>query len=714
MNWVFLISLIFSVINMANSNRLIKEKSPYLLQHSQNPVDWYPWGEEAFEKAKRENKPIFLSIGYSTCHWCHIMEEESFSKNEIAEILNKYFVSIKVDREERPDIDNFYMKAVITMTGSGGWPLTVFLTPEKEPFFGGTYFPPEDRGGRIGLKSLLYSIAKAWTDRKKEISSTKKFLMQMLKEKQMHLTKKLKFNEEILSKAFQQLLLAYDDTYGGFGDSPKFPISHNIFFLLRYWKRTGEQKAYEMVKKTLDSMFSGGMYDQLGGGFHRYSTDEKWFVPHFEKMLYDQALQAKAYLETYQATKNKKYAEISKEIFDYVLREMTNPDGGFYTAEDADSFSSENSKEKKEGAFYLWKKEEILNILGKKNGEVICFYYGVLDNGNIAFDPFGEFEEKNILYQANKIEEVSKKFKIPLETVKKIIEESKIKLHKARLLRPKPFLDYKILTDLNGLMISSLALGSRVLDEPRYRDAAIKSAKFIVKNMMDKDLKLYHSVNKNIEGYLDDYSFFILGLLDLYEATFNFDYFILAKKLTDVMLKIFWDEEKGAFFFTSINTKDLPYRLKEIYDGSIPSGNSVAALNLIRIGKFKMDNSYIEKAIKIFNTFSEEISNYPSRYTQLLCAMEFAFYPSYEIIIAGNKDSDETKKMLKEIFLNFIPNKVVALNTLLKEKNNILKEMPILKNKIPINGKTTAYICKNYTCKLPTTDINKILELLTE
>lgn len=619
-----------------------------------------------------------------------------------------------MDREERPDIDNFYMKAVITMTGSGGWPLTVFLTPDKEPFFGGTYFPPEDRGGMIGLKTLLYSIAKGWIDSKEEIANTKKMLMQFLKERQNNLKKEFKFTDEILKKAFQQLLQAYDNIYGGFGYSPKFPIAHNILFLLRYWKRTGEKKALEMVERTLNSMFLGGMYDQNGGGFHRYSTDKKWLVPHFEKMLYDQALLAKAYLEAYQETKNKNYAQISKEIFDYVLREMTEPAGGFYTAQDADSISLENSKEKKEGAFYLWKKEEILKILGDEAGEVFCFYYGVLDNGNIPFDPFGEFEGKNILYQAKTIEEVSKKFKISLETVKKNIEESKIKIHKAILLRPKPFLDYKILTDWNGLMISSLALGSRVLDDSRYREAAIKAAKFIIKNMMDKDFKLIHSFSSNIEGNLNDYSFLILGLLDLYEATFDFDYFILAKMLTDVMLKIFWDEEKGGFFFTSIYTKDLPYRQKEIYDGSIPSGNSIAALNLIRIGKLTMDKTYTEKAIKLFDAFSEEISSYPSQYTQLLSVMEFAFNTSYEIIIAGKKDNDDTKKMLKEIFLNFIPNKVVALNPFLNEKNEILKEMPILKNKLPISGNTTAYVCKNYSCKLPTTDINKMLELLKE
>ncbi len=693
----FFIIVLFNSEKMTNYNRLIKEKSPYLLQHSKNPVNWFPWGEEAFKKAKEEDKPIFLSIGYSTCHWCHIMEEESFSNEEIAEILNKYFISIKVDREEMPDVDNFYMKAVYAMTGNGGWPLTVFLTPQKEPFFGGTYFPPDDKQGMIGLKKTLTSIAFSWKNKREVIFEVAKSLIETLKEREIKSEKGFKLNEEILKKGFKELLQNYDSLYFGFGISPKFPIAHNLYFLLRYWKRTGEEEALEMVLKTLNSISSGGIYDQLGGGFHRYSTDRFWHTPHFEKMLYDQALLAKVYLEAYQVTKNEEYKKIASQTLDFVLREMESPEGGFFTAFDADSPLRENSKEKGEGEFYLWKKDEILNLLGKGEGEIFSFYYGVSGEG------------KNILYIAHKIEETAEKFNIPSKKVEEILKEGKEKLLKARALRPKPFLDEKILVDWNGLMISSLAFASRVLNEKKYLKAAINSANFIIKNMLKKDFKLLHS-STGKDGKIDDYAFFILGLLNLYEATFNFDYFILAKKLQDEMIKNFWDEKDGGFFFSSNYEKNLPSNFKEIYDGSIPSGNSVSALNLIKIGKLTMNDFYIEKALKIFDNFSKEILNYPSQYTKILCAIDFILGPSYEIIISGKAEEEKAKEMIKEISSVFLPNKIIALNPFENEENEIFKEIPILKDKKKIKGETTIYVCKNFTCKLPTTDIKEMLE----
>ena len=451
-----------------HTNKLIGEKSPYLLQHAHNPVDWFPWGNEAFEKAKKEDKPIFLSIGYSTCHWCHVMEEESFSNQEIAKIMNKYFVSIKVDREERPDIDNIYMNAVMLMTGSGGWPLTVFLTPDKKPFYGGTYFPPEDKWGRAGFKTILNSIADGWPKNRDEILRSSESLTQAIRQEALSRGKTtFILNEKTLEQAYTQFQGRFDSSHGGFGAAPKFPMGHSLSFLLRYWKRTGQSRPLEMAEKTLSSMVKGGVYDHIGGGFHRYSTDGQWRVPHFEKMLYDQAILARAYLEAYQATGKEEYAQTAREIFEYVLRDMTHLEGGFYSAEDADSPSPENPKEKKEGAFYLWSEDEIIKSIGKEQAEVFNYYFGVKPGGNAPQDPHGESGDKNILYIAHSLEETAGHFKKLSAEIEKIIRISKEKLFSVRSERPRPHLDDKILVDWNGLAISSLAFGSSVLDESR-------------------------------------------------------------------------------------------------------------------------------------------------------------------------------------------------------------------------------------------------------
>lgn len=701
------------------TNRLINEKSPYLLQHAHNPVDWYPWGDEAFEKAKREDKPIFLSIGYSTCHWCHVMEEESFSNAEIAEIMNQYFVSIKVDREERPDLDNVYIAAVVAMTGGGGWPLTVFLTPDKKPFYGGTYFPPEDRWGREGLKTILNSIADLWKNRRDELLRSGEYLTQAL-QKQFTLSanETSPLDKETLKRAHLQFLQNFDSAYGGFGGAPKFPNGHSISFILRYYKRTGEPKALEMVEKTLSEMAKGGIYDHIGGGFHRYSTDAQWRVPHFEKMLYDQAILSRAYLEAYQATAKEEYAQTAREIFEYVLRDMTSSLGGFYSAEDADSPDPQNPNSKKEGAFYLWGEDEIAHILGKgKRDNIFNYYFGIEKNGNAPSDPMGEFKGKNILYTAHSIKESSANFKKSPGEIERLIADSKKSLFSVRARRPRPHLDDKILVDWNGLMISSLSFGSRVLNEPRYSKAAEESVQFIFKNLIRKDGRLLHRYREGesaIAASIEDYAFFIHGLIDLYEATFNPAYLKEAKRLTKDMCELFWDEQGGGFFFTAKDSEKLFIRQKEIYDGAIPSGNSVAALDLLRLGRLTMEQEFETKAELILKSFSNQILKSPNAYPQAIIALDFALGPSREIVISGG-DTAQINKMIRSIYQRFIPNKVVAFRPATeKEAEEVVKLIPFVKEQLPLKGKVTAYVCINYACKLPIISIKKLDELLKE
>ncbi len=717
----FFIIIIFCMVNITFSkdkfvNRLIKEKSPYLLQHADNPVDWYPWGEEAFEKSKKEDKPIFLSIGYSTCHWCHVMEEESFTNPEIAKILNEHFISIKVDREERPDIDNIYMKAVIALTGSGGWPLTVFLTPDKKPFFGGTYFPPEDKYGRVGLKRVLRAIAEAWRNNREKILQSSKALTEILQREMTSSSKSaLSLSQETLKEAYNQYFNNFDINYGGFGEAPKFPMGHSISFLLRYWKRTSDNKALEMAERTLTQMAKGGIYDHLGGGFHRYATDAQWKVPHFEKMLYDQAILAKAYLEAFQATEKEEYARIAKETFEYVLREMTSPEGGFYSAEDADSPNPDNPNEKQEGAYYLWNYEEIINILGKEYGQIFDYHYGIFPDGNISTGFQKEFEKKNILYISHSLEDTAKHFRKSVEETKRIIVNSKKKLLKVRLQRKKPFLDDKILVNWNGLMISSLAIGCKIFGEDRYCKAGEKAAVFILDNLFHRSGRLLHRYRDGeaaIDGNIEDYAFLALGLFDLYESTFNTRYLKEAKNLTQKMIELFWDKKEGGFFFTSYDSEKLIAPQKEVYDGAIPSANSIAALNLIRIGKLTMNKEFENKAETLLKAFANQILQNPMGYSQLLIALDFLLGPSKEIIISGDKNASETKQMISFIYKKFIPNKVIALRPNSEEVKEIIPLIPFIKNQIPIEGKTTAYVCENYNCKFPTNRIRDLEKLL--
>ncbi len=720
-----------NIVEFPDQNLLGGEKSPYLLQHADNPVHWYPWTEKAFAKAKAEDKPVFLSIGYSTCHWCHVMEHESFEDPKIAEIMNQYFVSIKVDREERPDLDNIYMKAVMSLTGSGGWPLSVFLTPDGKPFYGGTYFPPQSQWGMSGFKDLLLSVRDGWRDKREEVLRSSQLITDALQRgpSRQDTAGSLALNVETLSAAYRQHAQRFDPRHGGFGDAPKFPSSHNLSFLLRYWKRVPESRALDMVEKTLTEMANGGMYDQVGGGFHRYSTDARWHIPHFEKMLYDQAILTKTYLEAYQATKNEKYAQTAREVFEYVLRDMTDLQGGFYSAEDADSLPPEEfanmtpagelSRAKSEGAFYLWGHEETIKHLGQELGQIFNYYYGIEPQGNALFDPHGEFKGKNILYVAHSLDETARKFKKAPQEIQKILYESKSKLFEIRQYRPRPHRDDKVLVDWNGLMISSLAFGSRVLNEPRYRQAAEKSAQFILSTLVTKDgsakggagrlLHRYRDGEAGILGTLEDYAFFIHGLIDLYEATFTEEYLKEAKRWTEDMIRLFWDGQAGGFFFTATDAERLLFREKEIYDGALPSGNSIAALDLLRMGRLTLNRDWEKKAEQLFKAFSQQLASS----TQSLIGLDFALGPTREIVITGEEGDPQTISMLRSLYDRFIPNKVVIFRPRsAAAAKAIIALAPFIEYQELLDDQTTAYICENYHCEFPTNDIKKFKELL--
>ncbi|NLZ39260.1 MAG: thioredoxin domain-containing protein [Firmicutes bacterium] len=694
--------------NNKTANRLRYEKSPYLLQHAYNPVDWYAWGDEAFAKAQKEDKPIFLSIGYSTCHWCHVMERESFADQEVADVLNRIFVCIKVDREERPDVDNFYMNVCQAMTGSGGWPLTIFMLPDKRPFFAGTYFPKQTKYGRMGLLELARRIEELWQTRRADLMQTAQLLMDDL-----HATSSVAPGElpgeEVLHKAFQQLAERFDSEYGGFHPAPKFPTPHNLTFLLRYWKRTGNGKALFMVEKTLTAMRNGGIFDQVGFGFHRYSTDPHWLLPHFEKMLYDQALLAIAYLETYQATHNELYADAAHEIFTYVLRDMTSPEGGFYSAEDADS-------EGKEGKFYVWSAEEIERVLGKKDAALFCKVYNISAEGNFVEETTHLKTGLNIPYRTKTLTEFAAENKKNPAELTQALEIMRQKLFAARKKRIHPYKDDKILTDWNGLMIAALSMGGRILQVSRYTEAASMAANFILQKLKHNNrlLKRYRHGEAALPAHLDDYAFFCWGLLELYESTFIPAYLSEALALNQIMLEHFWDRENGAFFFTAEDVKDAPVRQRELYDGALPSGNSVAAMNNLRLARLTGNEELTKIAQKIAQAFAAEIKKIPQAYTMILSALDFILGPTIELVIAGKPQAADTQAMLKKIHTSFIPNKVVLLHPGGKEGRAIESIAPFTREQKALNNKATAYICKNFACQAPITDANSLLKALTE
>ncbi len=688
-------------------NRLIFEKSPYLLQHADNPVDWYPWGTEAFEKARKENKPIFLSIGYSTCHWCHVMEHESFEDPEVARLMNEVFVSIKVDREERPDIDNVYMMVSQMMTGSGGWPLTIIMTPDKKPFFAATYIPKENRFGRMGMLELIPRIKEIWATRRGEVLSSANQITAALQQVSQDASGE-ELDETTLDLAYEQLAKRFDEQHSGFGSAPKFPTPHNLLFLLRYWKRTNTERALQMVEKTLQAMRRGGIYDHVGFGFHRYSTNSRWLVPHFEKMLYDQAMLAMAYTEAYQATGKEEYRKTAGEIFTYVLRDMTAPEGGFYSAEDADS-------EGEEGKFYLWTEEEIRQVLGSEEADLILKVFNIEKNGNFMEQATGKRAGANILHLRKSLTEIASELKMSDQDLQKRLETARQKLFTYREKRIHPHRDDKILTDWNGLMIAAFAKGARVFDEPRYAQAAKATVDFILKNMRKSDGRLLHRYRDeqaSLPAQVDDYAFLIWGMLELYETIFEVRYLQIALDLNRDLIEHFWDDNNGGFYFVADDGENLLVRQKEIYDGAIPSGNSVEMLNLLRLGRITANYDFEEKAARIGRAFSRNVKQSPSAYTQLMVAVDFGVGPSYEVVIAGNSQAEDTKEMLKAIRTQFIPNKVMILRPTEQESPDSDHLAEFTKHHLSIEGKATAYVCLNYNCRLPTTDVNKMLELL--
>ena len=692
-------------------NRLIGEKSPYLLQHAFNPVAWYPWGEEAFALARRDNKPIFLSIGYSTCHWCHVMAHESFENPETARILNKDFVCIKVDREERPDLDQIYMAAVQALTGHGGWPMSVFLTPRLQPFYGGSYFPPEGRHGLPGFAEVLAAVHDAWRNRPEKILESAAKITAHLRQKGAD-SGAGKIEDDISAKGFRRIVAEYDAEFGGFGPAPKFPRPVLFNFLLRYAARTGESQAMNMTYVTLRKMAAGGIYDHLGGGFHRYSVDAQWRVPHFEKMLYDQAQMAAAYLEAFQLGQDPFYANVAQDILDYVLRDMTSPEGGFFSAEDADSIQAGNPEVHGEGLFYLWTGEEIVSILGKAHGEIFSFHYGVLEAGNALADPHKEFAGKNILYVAHPLGETAGRFRIPEEELSRLLERSREKLHAAREQRPRPHLDDKIITSWNGHMIGALARAAQVLGEKRYLVAAERAATFIRARLYDPVsgtlLRRYRDGEAGLAGQLDDYAFLAGALLDLYEASFDIAWLQLAMALTEKQIALFGDETRGGFFETSGDDPSVLVRLKGDYDGAEPTGNSVSALNLLRLAWITGNEDWLKRAEATIEAFGGRLNDYPPILPQMLVAHDFLGSKPRQFVVAGKLGRPDTEIMLAMIRKRFLPGKIVLLADGGKGQDFLGQYQPFLKNLAPLGNKGTVYLCENFSCRLPTADLAEL------
>jgi hypothetical protein len=687
-------------------NNLITEKSPYLLQHAHNPVNWFPWGDEAFDKAGTEDKPIFLSIGYSTCHWCHVMEKESFEDEEVANLMNDAFVSIKVDREERPDIDGIYMSVCQMITGSGGWPLTIVMTPDKKPFFAGTYFPKQNRVNRIGMMELIPRLKEVWLNKKEEVLKSANEIALSLN-KQNFVSDSTEIDETILDKTFNELRNRYDETDGGFGNAPKFPSPHNLMFLLRYWKRKRETKALEMVEKTLTKMRHGGIYDHIGFGFARYSTDQHWLVPHFEKMLYDQAMLVMAYTETYLATKNIFYKETAKEILEYVLRDMSHPEGGFFSAEDADS-------EGEEGRFYLWDADELRNVLDKDESDFAIKVFNLADDGNWIDESKGMMPGTNILHLKKSNKELADEFNLSEGVFLLKLESIRKKLFVYREKRIHPYKDDKVLTDWNGLMISALAKASQAFGDDRYAEAAIKSYSFIEKHLIEKSGRLIHRFRDGESGLpanIDDYAFMINALIDLYETTFEIKYLKRAIELNEVLMKEFWDEQIGGFYFTSSSGEELIARQKDVYDGAVPSGNSIALLNLIRLSRFTANIYFEKKASLLVKSFSGFVSRSPSAFCMFMCGLDFQFSSSTEIVIVSNQKDNLVIKGINLIRNIFNPNKIVIL----KPDNTTVDFTELLSFTNDMKMKdnyTTFFVCRNYACNQPVNSINELEKLL--
>ena len=709
---------------LEHTNRLADEKSPYLLQHAHNPVEWYPWGEEAFAKARRENKPIFLSVGYSTCHWCHVMAHESFENEEVAAIMNREFVNIKVDREERPDVDRVYMTFVQATTGGGGWPMSVWLTPDLKPFVGGTYFPPEDRYGQPGFKKVLERIAAAWKQDHEKIAGQGASIVEALREAQTAQPAAAeKIDAKILDAAYEQFSRSFDARDGGFGGAPKFPRPVTLNFLSRFYARDPSSEsgkhALEMDLITLRKMAAGGMHDHLGGGFHRYSVDRYWHVPHFEKMLYDQAQLAVAYLDAFQITQDRQFASVARDILDYVARDLTSNEGGFFSAEDADSLFEHGKPEHGEGAFYIWTKNEIDTALGNA-AEIFDFHYGVQSHGNApeGSDPQDEFRGKNILIERHTIAETAQQFQKPEDAVRDLLRQSREKLFAIRSKRPRPHLDDKIIAAWNGLMISAYARAAQILDEPRYLKSATLATNFVRAHLWDDSKKtLYRSYREGrgrVEGFADDYAFVIHGLLDLYEASFDIEWLKFAIELQETQDRLFFDGKNGGYFSTSGKDESVVLRMKDDNDSAEPASSSVAAHNLLRLAQIRDKKQWEERAEKTISAFRTTLSRFPSAMPQILVALDFSSRKPRQIVIAGKKDAPETKALLSEVHRHFLPTTILLVADGAEGQEYLGEELQAIHRMSMVDEKPAAYVCEDFTCKAPVIDSNQLAKLLAQ
>ncbi len=673
-------------MNKTAANHLVHEKSPYLRQHATNPVNWFPWGREAFESALKDDKPIFLSIGYSTCHWCHVMESESFVDPDVAALMNEAFVSIKVDREERPDIDRLYIHACQLMTGQAGWPLTIIMTPERKPFFAGTYIPKHDRYGRMGMLRLIPRVMDLWKNQRSELVRSSETIIARL-EPVSSGTHPAPSLPDLSKAGYTELKRSFDSEYGGFGRAPKFPIPHHLSFLLRYWRRTGEEEARRMAEDTLRKMRRGGIFDQIGFGFHRYSTDRRWFLPHFEKMLYDQALLTHAYTEAFQATREAEYGETARRICAYVLRDMVSDEGAFYSAEDADSPGGE-------GRFYTWSWEEIEKVLSPLETSTAAHFYRLRRQGNFTPEADGSFQGLNILSADSDAEDPR------LEPIRK-------KLFHSRRKRPRPLRDDKVLADWNGLMIAALAETARVFKKLEYAGAAERAAGFILSRMRQPDGGLWHRFHSGeaaIKAYADDYAFMIWGLIELYATTFTPGYLRSALKLNQYFTDHFWDQESGGYFFTPDNGESLFWRRKEITDGAVPSSNSIALFNLIRLSRLTASATLEVQAVRQAEAWRKSAAEAPSSHTRLLCSLEYLDGPSSEVVITGRSTASDTQKLLQALRGNFLPNTAVVFIPTDTDPSEILELAPFSRS-FPRDRKTArAYVCRGYQCQEPTSD----------
>ncbi len=682
------------------ANRLSKETSPYLLQHANNPVDWYPWGQEAFDRARAEDKPVLLSVGYAACHWCHVMERESFENEATAKLMNDNFIAIKVDREERPDVDSIYMQAVQTQTGRGGWPMTVFMTPEGRPFFCGTYFPPQDMHNMPGFPSVLEAIAKIYREQRDETIVSADQLTEELRGSAITSPETEPITLQVLVRAYQSLAPEYDSEHGGFGTAPKFPQPMVLEFLLRYHARAADAQALAMTEFTLDKMARGGMYDQLGGGFHRYSTDPFWLVPHFEKMLYDNALLSRVYLHAYQATGNPEHSRIVEETLDYVLREMTSPEGGFYSTQDADS-------EGEEGKFFLWTPQEIEEVVGEREAAPFNLYYDVTAEGN--------FEGRTILRIIEDRDDVAESLDVTGTELAEIVKETAQNLLAHRQTRVAPARDEKVLTAWNGMMLRTFAESAATLHRADYLDAAVRNASFLLDTMRPANgrlLRTYKDGEAKLNAYLEDYAHLADGLLALHEATLDIRWLQEATTLADAMLELFWDEDEQGFYDTGLDHEELILRPRDLWDNATPSGSSVATDVLLRLSILTGNQEYNRRAAAVLRSMKVVLPRAPAGFSHWLCALDFHLSTPSEIAIVGPRDDDATQALLDEVYSRYLPNKV--LTGFDPAQPDGAYELPLLEDKYMVNDMPTAFVCQNYACQLPATEPQALAEQLTE